>query len=106
MPRYTLSLIAALLSGASLAAPTQPAVPPPAAQPYPQAPSPADLEQLNRAFFEEFDSNRDGQVTREEFLAPSVARFKFLDRNDDGRIEMQEVADFTHMMTQPPIAPR
>ena len=59
-----------------------------------------DLNQINQLFFKQYDANGDGLVTGREFLMPSMAQFEFLDRNADGRVDMNEVSDFTRMMTE------
>lgn len=71
-----------------------------AEQPPPAAPTPEQIEQLNRMFFTEFDRDQDEQVTREEFLASDNARFDFMDSNADGIIDPGEVAAFTRRMLQ------
>jgi hypothetical protein len=43
-------------------------------------------------------------VTWEEFAADPAAKFRYLDRNADGVVDMQEVAAFTKMMTEQPPA--
>ena len=71
---------------------------------FAQSPTqPPTLEQLNQMFFAEYDADQDGKVTWEEFAADPAAKFRYLDRNADGVVDMQEVAAFTKMMTgQPP----
>ena len=77
------------------------------AQDPPQDATGPDLERINQAFFHQYDGNRDGLVTRREFLTPSMAQFDYLDRNGDGMVDMREVAAFTRMMTeQRPPQPR
>jgi len=62
-----------------------------------QAPT---LEELNQLFFVQYDHDNDGQVTWDEFIAEPTAKFRYLDRNADGVVDMQEVAAFTRMMTE------
>jgi Ca2+-binding EF-hand superfamily protein len=76
------------------------------AQPPGQPPT---LEQLNQLFFAQYDADQDGQVTWDEFAADPAAKFRYLDRNADGVVDMQEVAAFTRMMHEqapPPAAPQ
>lgn len=67
------------------------------AQPPQQAP---DLDRINQLFFKQYDADGNGVVTGREFLAPSMAQFDYLDRNDDGIVDMDEVSAFTRMMTE------
>jgi len=64
------------------------------------APQGPDLERINQSFFYQYDGDRDGLVTRREFLTPSMAQFEYLDRNADGVVDMNEVSAFTKMMTE------
>lgn len=70
---------------------------PAVAQPPQQAP---DLDRINQLFFKQYDADGDGLVTGREFLTPSMAQFDYLDRNDDGIVDMGEVSAFTQMMTE------
>jgi len=74
------------------------------AQPAGQPPT---LDQINRMFFEQYDADGNGQVTWEEFAAEPAAKFRYLDRNGDGIVDMQEVSAFTKMMREqaPPSQP-
>lgn len=69
-----------------------------------EEPTPPSLtqEQINQLFFMKYDEDKDGKVSREEFLRPNNAQFDFMDLNQDGIIEMSEVAAFTKRMMQPP----
>jgi len=58
---------------------------------------PPDLEKL---FFEQFDTNKDGVVSKEEFLAPTVAQFEHMDRDKNGSLDQAEVKAFNAEMKQ------
>lgn len=60
--------------------------------PMPQMPN---LEEL---FFKQFDTDQDGQVTKEEFLKPSEAQFDHMDSNNDGILDASEVKAFNDEM--------
>ena len=59
--------------------------------------TPPDLEKL---FFEQFDTNKDGVVSKEEFLAPTVAQFDHMDRDKNGALDGAEVKAFNAEMKQ------
>ena len=59
--------------------------------------TPPDLEKL---FFEQFDTNKDGVVSQEEFLAPQVAQFDHMDRDKNGSLDSAEVKAFNEEMMQ------
>ena len=63
-------------------------------QAMPQMPN---LEEL---FFKQFDTNQDGQVSKEEFLKPTEAQFDHMDRNKDGMLDKAEVKAFNDEMKQ------
>lgn len=62
-----------------------------------QMPQMPDLDQI---FFKQFDTNQDGQVSREEFLKPTEAQFDYMDRNKDGALDQAEVKAFNEEMKQ------
>jgi len=43
-----------------------------------------------QAFIQRFDQDKDGKVSRDEFLKPAAEQFKYMDRNGDGAISMEE----------------
>ena len=54
---------------------------------------PAGPAQLHAAFnIRRHDSNADGQISRTEFLAAAVARFRWMDANSNGELSPQEFA--------------
>ena len=59
--------------------------------------TPPDLEKM---FFEQFDTNKDGVVSKEEFLAPQVAQFEHMDRDKNGTLDQAEVKAFHAEMKQ------
>ena len=59
--------------------------------------APPDLEKM---FFEQFDSNKDGVVSKEEFLAPTVSQFEHMDRDKNGALDSAEVKAFNAEMKQ------
>jgi len=80
-------IVLALFSGPVLA--QQPPM-----QLMPQMP---DLEKL---FFEQFDTNKDGVVSKDEFLKPTVAQFDHMDRDKNGALDSAEVKAFNDEMKQ------
>lgn len=63
----------------------------------PQMPPMPDLEKL---FFEQFDENKDGKVSRAEFLKPTEAQFGRMDRDQNGTLDQAEVKAFNDEMKQ------
>ena len=63
----------------------------------PQMPKMPDLEKL---FFEQFDTDKDGQVSKAEFLKPTEAQFNFMDRDKNGALDQAEVKAFNDEMKQ------
>ena len=64
-----------------------------------QAP-PQQMPDLNKMFFEQFDTDKDGKVSKAEFLKPTEAQFDHMDRNRDGVLDPAEVEAFNTEMTQ------
>lgn len=62
-----------------------------------QMPQMPDLETL---FFQQFDTNQDGQVTRAEFLKPTEAQFDHMDRDKNDSLDYAEVEAFNNEMNQ------
>jgi Ca2+-binding EF-hand superfamily protein len=63
----------------------------------PQMPKMPDLEKL---FFEQFDTDKDGQVSKAEFLKPTDAQFDFMDSDKNGALDQAEVKAFNDEMKQ------
>jgi Ca2+-binding EF-hand superfamily protein len=64
-----------------------------------QAPT-QQMPDLNKMFFEQFDTDKDGLVSKAEFLKPTVAQFDHMDRNKDGMLDEAEVKAFNAEMNQ------
>jgi Ca2+-binding EF-hand superfamily protein len=63
----------------------------------PQMPMMPDLEKL---FFDQFDTDKDGQVSKAEFLKPTEAQFDFMDGDKNGALDQAEVKAFNDEMKQ------
>ena len=50
------------------------------------------------AFISSLDENRDGKVSQEEFLKPSIDEFDKIDRNGDGGIDSSEAEIYIKQM--------
>ncbi|HEV7489387.1 MAG TPA: EF-hand domain-containing protein [Rhodanobacteraceae bacterium] len=85
-----LTLVAATSLHAQQAQPAPPApmMMPPGATPPPGKPS----------AFDEMDTNHDGFVSREEFMAAQKKRFDEFDTNHDGKIDAREIASSPPLM--------
>lgn len=92
MPHYRALLVAlSLASTAGIAQTTpvaKPAAPPAKAAMVP--PAGGGDEQSSR--FDEVDTNHDGFISRDEFMAAEKARFAEYDTNHDGKIDAKEIA--------------
>ena len=64
-----------------------------------QAPT-QQMPDLNKMFFEQFDTDKDGRVSTAEFLKPTEAQFDHMDRNNDGTLDEAEVKAINAEMTQ------
>lgn len=62
-----------------------------------QMPQMPDLETM---FFEQFDIDKDGQVSKAEFLAPTEAQFEHMDKDQSGALDRAEVKAFNEEMQQ------
>jgi Ca2+-binding EF-hand superfamily protein len=62
-----------------------------------QAPQMPDLDTL---FFQQFDSDKNGMVSKAEFLEPTEAQFDHMDTNKDGVLDQSEVKAFNEQMQQ------
>ena len=69
----------------------------PALAQQPQMPQMPDLEKL---FFEQFDTDKDGKVSKAEFLNPTEVQFAHMDRDKNGALDQAEVKAFNDEMKQ------
>ena len=60
-----------------------------------QQPQMPNLEEI---FFQQFDANKDGQVSKVEFLQPTEAQFDHMDRDKNGDLDQAEVKAFNDEM--------
>ncbi len=51
-------------------------------------------------FMQELDTNRDGNVTRQEFMKPTEDGFREMDKNGDGLLTKPEVDAYAKEMQQ------
>jgi Ca2+-binding EF-hand superfamily protein len=58
------------------------------------------MPDLEKIFFEQFDTNKDGLVSKEEFLKPTVEQFNHMDRDNNGSLDQAEVKAFNDEMKQ------
>jgi hypothetical protein len=101
MFRSCMLLVALSLPAAALHAQAAPA-PAPAQKPSPPvkmqaAPGTPDAP-ARRSPFDEMDTNHDGFVSRDEFIAYQKKRFDEFDTNHDGRIDAKEIASSPPLM--------
>jgi hypothetical protein len=89
MPHYRALIVALSLASTAALAQTTPAAKP-AAPPAMSTPATGDDAQPNR--FDEVDTNHDGFISRDEFMAAEKARFAEYDTNHDGKIDPKEIA--------------
>jgi len=66
------------------------------AQQAPQGAPPS----MSDAFMQQLDADKDGKVTKAEFLAPYEAQFAHLDKNKDGSVDKAEIDAFAEEMRQ------
>jgi Ca2+-binding EF-hand superfamily protein len=58
------------------------------------------MPNLEEVFFQQFDADKDGLVSKAEFLQPTEAQFAHMDRNNDGNLDRAEVKAFNEEMQQ------
>ncbi len=83
-----LSVVAATAVDAQVQPNPTPVLKPPGATPPPARPS----------AFDEIDTNHDGFISRDEFLAAQKKRFDEFDTNHDGKIDAKEIASSPPLM--------
>jgi Ca2+-binding EF-hand superfamily protein len=97
--RSMLLLAAALIAGAAATASAQTAAPSTAA-PAAAAPAPAPRAR-GAAVFQRLDTNHDGRITQEEYLAVMRQRFDAADVNHDGSLSAEELPAFMRPAGRP-----
>jgi Ca2+-binding EF-hand superfamily protein len=55
---------------------------------------------ISDAFMQQLDTDKDGKVTKAEFLQPQEAQFAHIDKNQDGSIDKTEIDAFAAEMQQ------
>lgn len=56
--------------------------------------------------WQDADANRDGKVTKEEYMANQEKRFATLDKNRDGILDASDFTVFSHSTITTPIRPQ
>lgn len=54
----------------------------------------------SKMFMQQMDANKDGKVSKEEFLKPQEEMFKLIDKDGDGSVTEAEAAAFAQEMHQ------
>lgn len=67
---------------------------------FAQQPQTQQMPDLEKMFFEQFDTDKDGKVSKEEFLRPTEAQFDHMDRDKNGVLDAAEVKAFNDEMKQ------
>ena len=67
---------------------------------FAQQPTSPQMPDLDKMFFEQFDTDKDGQVTRSEFLKPTEAQFDHMDQDKNGALDQAEVKAFNDGLKQ------
>ncbi|HET7923995.1 MAG TPA: EF-hand domain-containing protein [Rhodanobacteraceae bacterium] len=92
-------LIALSLPAAAINAQTAPAQKPSPPVKMQAAPTkPGAQEEPRKSPFDEMDTNHDGFVSRDEFIAYQKKRFDEFDTNHDGKIDAKEIASSPPLM--------
>jgi hypothetical protein len=84
------ALAATAVAHAQVMPKSAPATPPPAAPAAPPANQPSP--------FDEIDTNHDGFISRDEYMAAQKKRFDEFDTNHDGKIDAKEIANSPPLM--------
>ena len=61
---------------------------------------PQQMPDLDVMFFEQFDTDKNGQVTKAEFMKPTEAQFDHMDRDNNGQLDQAEVKAFNDEIKQ------
>ena len=57
-----------------------------------------NMPDLGALFFQQFDSNQDGMVSKQEFMEPTAAQFDHMDKDGNGALDQAEVEAFNAEM--------
>jgi Ca2+-binding EF-hand superfamily protein len=63
-----------------------------------QQPPMTQMPDLQEMFFMQFDVDKDGKVSKAEFLKPTESQFDHMDANGDGALDQAEVKAFNDEM--------
>jgi hypothetical protein len=61
---------------------------------------PGQMPDLDAMFFQQFDADNNGMVTKAEFIKPTEAQFDHMDSDGNGMLDAGEVKAFNAEMTQ------
>ena len=67
---------------------------------FAQQPPPQQMPDLDKMFFEQFDTDGDGKVTKGEFMKPTEAQFDHMDQDGNGELDQAEVKAFNDGIKQ------
>ncbi|MGB5453896.1 MAG: hypothetical protein WBM71_04885 [Sedimenticolaceae bacterium] len=67
---------------------------------FAQQPTPQPMPDLDKMFFEQFDTDGDGKVTKGEFMKPTEAQFDHMDQDGNGELDQAEVKAFNDGIKQ------
>lgn len=58
------------------------------------------MQQRMQQFFKQMDTNGDGKISHDEYMANAERQFQRLDTNHDGQIDLKELHNLREMMMQ------
>ena len=67
---------------------------------FAQQPPSQPMPDLDKMFFEQFDTDGDGKVTKGEFMKPTEAQFDHMDVDGNGELDQAEVKAFNDGIKQ------
>lgn len=59
-----------------------------------------EMPDMSQMFMQQFDENKDGKVTLEEFRKPNDKQFYAIDKNRDAIVDGAEIKAYVDMMMQ------
>jgi Ca2+-binding EF-hand superfamily protein len=59
---------------------------------------PGQMPDLDAMFFQQFDADKNGMVTKNEFIKPTEAQFDHMDGDGNGMLDAKEVQAFNAEM--------